>query len=212
MTYENEEDRMTLYQTIHESVEARLFSGVATIAENEALALWCDGTFSYDSHPGQEQKTYYWAIWFTDAARNNVRAGPGSMILRDASGQFSVMSRSDFVAKFEPAAPADINWRGMYNVAVERASQFELLLREQEIPVRPALASLVYSEQDLAQAKTDARAEMLAKARQVRAIGETPEDKASDDDNSTYGASPLRALLQEDNWNAVIDWLESDQR
>ena len=91
---------MTMYRKIPAEVEARLWDASQGFDNAVELAIWCNGTFDYDAHLGQVEKTYYWGIAFLGNGLDYF-ARPGQYILKHSDGKFSKMNADKFEATYE---------------------------------------------------------------------------------------------------------------
>ena len=91
---------MSMYRKKPAVVDARQFSGLSTIIDVYRLADWCGGTFDHDTHPGQEQKTYYWSISIP-TLEGTMRATIGDWIIKGVQGEFYPCKPDIFEATYE---------------------------------------------------------------------------------------------------------------
>ena len=94
---------MTMYEKRPDRIEARQFSGLATIGECEQLAEWCGGNFNYDRMKGQQKKTYYWSIWANNRV-SNFSVTIGDYIVKRSDGSFCAMKAPQFEREYQEAA------------------------------------------------------------------------------------------------------------
>ena len=91
---------MTMYRKVPAEVEARQWDASKGFDNAVELAIWCNGTFDYDAHVGQVEKTYYWGIAFLGGGFDHF-ARPGQYILKHVDGTFSKMNVDKFEATYE---------------------------------------------------------------------------------------------------------------
>lgn len=86
-------------------ITAVKFDGLFTHMQARELAHWCEGTFVYDSMPGNEEKRHYWSIRLTvstqQSRKSAVHAIPGDWIAQGEDGEFFVIPQEDFEAQYD---------------------------------------------------------------------------------------------------------------
>lgn len=88
------------YKNKPEIVEAVVYSRDLSVNEVRLISEWCGGKFYHNNDPGKEDRVYYWAL-FVPTKYGLSKAFLGDVVVRSASGEFSLLSPAIFKNRYE---------------------------------------------------------------------------------------------------------------